>query len=306
MLSNGGMFGNNNPRYAPDGVYKDAGPPNFPAQYGTRVVDQNGVVWTQDSDGFDQYWIETGYDAPYTAIVWSRGNWPVTSPTTATAGYTVSGDLTSAGTVAAVYNIGGSGVAFDPSINTDYFTAFYVERAIRVYGLVLPILTALNGTAPYLSNVKVKASIYRCHWRSFPGMPWKLANTNAVFSTPATGLNLTGTSDILLIPYASGSTVTPIILPPGKYYIRHMWGARTNCQFAARLLMEPNTTTNLYRTDRYRKTILEGGTDTLNYNTTQMNEELSSAAVIGSTGSNSTTVGSVDHIEWGIWCEVLN
>lgn len=282
------MFGNPGAKSSPDLIYKNAGPPNFPAQYGTQVLDRDGVLWTQEADGNAQYWVATGYQGSYTSFIWSGGNWPQIP--IAVAGFTVSGDVTAA----QAYNIGGTG-ANNPADTTDYWTAFFVERCVKVYGLVLPILTAVTNS----TNVKVKASIYRCHNRSFAGVPWKLANTSAVFSTPSTGLLCPSTADILMIPYST-ATAEPVVLTPGKYYIRHMWGDRCNANFAGRVLLEP-TGTNMYRMDRYRGT----GSGN-NWNTTTMNDTIANGAVLGSAGSTATTNGSIDHINWGMWVEVLN
>lgn len=288
------MFGNPAAKTTPDLIYKGSGPPNFPAQYGTQVLDRDGVLWTQEGDGNSQYWVPTGYQGSYTAFIWSSGNWPLIP--TATAGFTVTGDV-----AGQAYNIGGTG-ANNPADTTDFWTAFFVERCVKVYGLVLPILTAVTNS----TNVKVKASIYRCHTRSFAGMPWKLVSPNAVFSTPSTGLLCPSTADIMMIPYSStvtsGSTWEPVVLTPGKYYIRHMWGDRCNGNFAARYLLEP-AGTNMYRMDRYRAT----GTGN-NWNTTTMNDVIANGSVMGSTSTAAPTTANagIDHLNWGMWVEVLN
>lgn len=261
------LFGFDSP--APNSVtyYASGGPPTFAAEQGSLVRDVNNLLWEQRYPGLAQGWDVFSPNGANTRIIWSHETWFSSSITT-----TVSG-----GGATPTSEFG------TPSNTSDYWTMFRLNNTVRVRGLVIPFSSFTGGT------VTMKASIYQCHTLVVPGWPWKpVANVTFALSGYAPA------PEPVLVPYSPASTA-PIILTPGKYYIRHVWRNVFNGALCTRAMVDFSAAGNgnRFRTDRKRA-------NGYNYDTMTILDELPQATM---GAADSASMGIVN---FGIWGEVLS
>lgn len=263
------LYGNDSAPVGSITYYASGGAPNFPAEQGSLVRDADGLMWEQRYPGLAQGWDLFSAHSPNTTILWTHENWMTSSLTSSTSG----------GGATPLSEIG------TPSSSTDYWTCFRLRNTIRVLGLILPFDAFTGGT------VTMKATIYECHTQTIPGVPWKPV------SNVTWGLtNYSPAPEPVLVPYIPASTV-PVVLRPGKYYIRHAWRNLFNGSINTRAMNDYSSsgTNNKFRTDRKR-------TATIDYDTVDMYTEISRlGGVIGSAATSGFGI-----INFGLWAEVLS